>query len=40
MSWKQIQTHAAVDEGIEDAMMFMDERVVAHRPGPNEGSSR
>ena len=40
MSWKQIQTQAAADEGVEVAVMFMDEWASAHRPSPDEGSSR
>ena len=40
MSWKQTQTQAATDEGVEVVVMFMDEWAVAHRPGPDEGLSR
>ena len=40
MSWKEAQTQAVVDEGIDAAVMFADEWVVTHRPGLNEGSSR
>ena len=40
MSWKQTQTQAATDEGVEAAMMFTDEWVFTHQPGPDEGSSR
>ena len=39
MSWKQTQTRVVANEGVEAAVMFTDEWVVAHRPGPNEGSS-
>ena len=38
MSWKQ--TQATADEGVEFVVMFMDEWVIAHRPGLNEGSSQ
>ena len=38
--WKQTQTQAAVDEGVEAAMMFMDEWISAHQAGPNEGLSQ
>ena len=40
MSWKQTQTQEATDEGVEAAVMFMDEWAAAHHPSPNEGSSR
>ena len=30
MSWKETQTHATVDEGIEADVMFIDEWVDAH----------
>ena len=35
MSWKQTQTQATIDEGVEVVVMFMDEWDVAHHPGPN-----
>ena len=40
MSGKQTQTQAAADEGIEAAVIFMDEWDAAHRSGIDEGSSR
>ena len=39
MSWKQIQTQAVADEGLEATMMFMDEWATAHQSSPDEGSS-
>ena len=40
MSWKQTQTQAAADEGVEVTVMFTHEWVAAHRSGLDEGSSR
>ena len=40
MSWKQMQTQAVVDEGVEVVVMFTDEWITAHQPGPDEGSSQ
>ena len=36
MSWKQTQTKATADEGVEAAVMFTDEWAAAHRSGLNE----
>ena len=40
MSWKQTQTQEAADEGVESTVIFIDEWVDSHQPGPDEGSSR
>ena len=40
MSWKQTQTQEVVDEGLEAAVMFMDEWDAAPQSGPDEGSSQ
>ena len=40
MSWKQTQTQAAADEGVEVIVMFTNEWVATHQPGPDESSSR
>ena len=37
---EQTQTQEATNEGVEAVVMFMDEWVVSHQPGPHEGSSR
>ena len=38
--WKQMQTQTTVDEGVEAAMMFVDEWIAAHQQGLDEGSSQ
>ena len=35
-----MQTQEAVDEGVEAAVIFTDEWISAHQPGPDEGLSR
>ena len=39
MSWKQTQTWAAADEGVEATVMFTDEWATTHRSSLDEGSS-
>ena len=34
-----MQTQVATYEGVEAAVMFMDEWAATHRPGPDEGLS-
>ena len=35
-----MQTHVAADEGVEAVVMFTNEWIAAHQPGPDEGSSQ
>ena len=37
MSWKQTKTQEAANKGVGSVMMFTDEWVDAHQPGPSEG---